>query len=305
MASNDDVLHLFTRIRDWVRYAMSEFQKAELFYGHGSDNALDEAVYLILHALNLPLDLPSHLFESVLTLQERKRIHQIILKRIKTRLPSAYLTQESFFMGLPFFVDQRVLIPRSPIAELIEKQFYPWMEDSQNVKNILDLCTGSGCIAVASAYSFPDAKIIGSDISKDALEVAKINIDKHQKSSQIKLIHSDLFDAIPTQKFDVILSNPPYVNKEDMESLPKEYHHEPQLALKAGKNGLDVIHRLLSQAINYLSENGILIVEVGNSANALIQAYPDIEFTWPAFEHGDSEVFILTWNDVKKISSAP
>jgi ribosomal protein L3 glutamine methyltransferase len=294
MNPDDDLLHLFTRIRDWVRYAMSEFQEAQLFYGHGTDNALDEAVYLILHTLNLPLNLPANLFESVLTLQERKKIYAIIHKRIQSRLPAAYLTHESFFMGLPFFVDDRVLIPRSPIAELIEKQFHPWSENPHEVENILDLCTGSGCIAVACAKMFPHANIVGTDISQDALEVAKINLEKHHVSSQIKLIKSDLFDKIPPQKFDVIISNPPYVNKIDMESLPKEYHHEPELALKAGEDGLDIIRKILSTAKKYLSDTGILIVEVGNSAKALMREYPHIEFIWPEFEHGDSEIFIIT-----------
>jgi ribosomal protein L3 glutamine methyltransferase len=196
-------------------------------------------------------------------------------------------------MGLSFYVDERVLIPRSPIAELIENQFSPWIKSNQ-ISNILDLCTGSGCIAIATAQVFPDAEITASDISPDALDVAKINLKKYNLENQITLIQSDVFENISPQKFDIIISNPPYVDQEDMDNLPKEYHHEPASALAAGSDGLDIVKKILSSAKNYLSDQGILIIEVGNSAEALIQQFPNLPFTWLEFERGESEVFLLT-----------
>lgn len=299
--NNNAEIKLFSRIQDWIRFAVSEFHRTGLHFGHGTDNPLDEAVYLILFALNLPADTPQYLFDSVLTTAERNKVFQMIQKRIKTRKPAAYLTNESFFMGLPFYVDSRVLIPRSPVAELIEKQFYPWIA-SEQVNSILDLCTGSGCIATACAHMFPNARIIASDISEDALTVAKINIDNHQKQDQINLIKSDLFQKIPAQRFDIIISNPPYVDKTDMSNLPKEYQHEPELALKAGKDGLKIIRQILSQAKKYLSPHGILIVETGNSYQALIQEFPHLPFTWLEFEKGDSEVFLLTYSELSNLT---
>jgi ribosomal protein L3 glutamine methyltransferase len=286
------ILKQLSRIKDWVRYAMSEFQKAHCYYGHGTDNALDEAVYLILHTLNLPLDLPSHLFDCKLTLQERKEINDILQQRILTRKPAAYLTHESYFMGLPFYVDERVLIPRSPLAELIEKAFYPFIEENK-VEHILDLCTGSGCIAIACAQIFPDANIIASDISTEALSVAKINVDKYHLENQIQSIKSDLFSHIPENSFDVIISNPPYVDKEDMGNLPKEFQYEPKMALEAGVDGLTVIRKILKNAKKYLSPHGILIVETGNSKEALIAEFPEVPFHWLDFEKSESEVFLI------------
>ena len=302
--SEQNYLQIFTTVRDWVRFAMTEFQKANLYYGHGTDNAMDEAVYLILDSLHLPLDLPSHLFDSKLTFEERKNIDQIIQKRIKTRKPSAYLTQESFFMGLSFFVDKRVLIPRSPLAELIEKQFYPWISHQHQVNHILDLCTGSGCIGIACAHIFPKARITATDISPEALEVAQININHYDLNPQIALIQSDGFENLPPQKFDIIISNPPYVDKADMDSLPPEYHHEPRLALAGGRDGLDFIRKILTHAEKYLSPEGILVVETGNSKSALIKEFPDIPFVWLTFEQGEGEVFILTYQELAKSTAA-
>jgi ribosomal protein L3 glutamine methyltransferase len=291
MTANDRLYTLLT-IRDWIRFAVSAFRKNNLFYGHGMDNALDEAVFLILHTLALPHDAPGALYDAVLTMEERQAVETIIYKRIDSRKPAAYLTQEAFFMGLPFYVDERVLIPRSPLAELIQKNFAPWIEE-QRVHRILDLCTGSGCIAVACAQIFPEAHIIAADISPEALEVARINIEKYKLASQITLIESNVFDAIPAQKFDIIISNPPYVDKSDMENLPPEYHHEPRLALAAGSDGLEVIKKILTNSTKYLSKHGLLVVEAGNSAAALVQQFPQLPFTWLEFEQGDSEVFLI------------
>lgn len=295
--SNPEAIKTLSRIKDWVRFAMTEFQKANVYFGHGTDNALDEAVYLVLHALNLPLDCPSYLFDSLLTLHEKKEIFKLLQKRLKTRKPMPYLTHESYFMGLPFYVDERVLIPRSPVAELIEKSFYPWIAQNE-VNRILDLCTGSGCIAIACAQMFPEAEVFASDISQDALAVAKINVEKYHLSHQLKLIKSDLFAKMPAQKFDIIISNPPYVDKEDMAHLPPEYHHEPKLALEAGKDGLNLVRKILKTAKNYLSPHGVLIVEVGNSKAALIAQFPKLPFHWLEFEKGESEVFLLTYEEL-------
>jgi len=297
-----DRLQTLATIRDWIRYAVSEFRKNNVFYGHGTDNALDEAVALILQTLHLPYDTPATLYDAVLTFEERETVDHIIIQRRDQKIPVAYLTHEAFFMGLSFYVDERVLIPRSPIAELIQKEFSPWIE-AQHVSNILDLCTGSGCIAIACAEIFPDAHITASDISPDALDVAKINTQKYHLQDQITLIQSDIFESIPPQKFDIIISNPPYVDKEDMDNLPKEYHHEPITALAAGSDGLDIIKKILIQAKNYLSDHGILIVETGNSAEALISQFPHIPFTWLEFEHGDSEVLLLTREQLQLITS--
>jgi len=296
-----DRLETLTTIRDWIRFAVSEFRKNNLFYGHGTDNALDEAVSLIFHTLHLPYDAPPALYDAVLTLEERKAVDDIITQRRDKKIPVAYLTHEAFFMGLPFYVDERVLIPRSPIAELIQRQFSPWM-DAHPVSNILDLCTGSGCIAIACAQIFPEAHITASDISSDALDVARVNLEKYQLQNQIKLVQSDVFESINPQKFDVIISNPPYVDKSDMDSLFKEYRHEPVIALAAGQDGLDIIKKILSSAKNYLSDHGILIIEAGNSAEALISQFPGLPFTWLEFERGESEVFLLTAKQLNRLN---
>jgi len=283
-----------------VNEAIKRFTAANLVFGHGTDNARDEAIYLILHTLQLSLDTPIDSIKDTLTPQQEKNIEAIITKRIETRLPAAYLTHEAFFMGLPFYVDERVLIPRSPMAEIIQQKFEPWILE-KNIHAVLDLCTGSGCIAIAMAMAMPGVDVVASDISKDALTVAEINLRKYQLENQIKLYESDLFDNIPSQKkqkFDVIISNPPYVDREDMESLPKEYFHEPELALTGGEDGLVLVKKILKHAKNYLSDHGILIVEVGNSAEALMRQFPKVPFIWLEFEHGEAEVFLLAKEDI-------
>lgn len=279
-------------IRDFLRWSVSRFNEAGLYYGHGTDNAWDEAVALILHTLFLPHHINPAILDAHLTLHEREQLYKVIRRRIDERIPTAYLTKESWFADLPFYIDERVLIPRSPIAELITHRFEPWVE--HEVETILDLCTGSGCIAVACANVFPECIIDASDISADALAVAKINILRHEVEDQIQLFQSDLFKKLPPKKYDIIVSNPPYVNELEMAELPAEFHHEPTLGLQAGTEGLDIVINILREAQNYLKPQGILIVEVGNSEHALVEKFPDIPFTWLEFKMGGGGVFLLT-----------
>jgi len=286
-------------IRDFIRYAISSFQKAGIYYGHGADNAWDEACYLIYHSLHLPHNLGAAVYDTRLLAHEKEAIDQLIQKRIQDRLPLAYLTHEAWFAGHPYYIDERVLVPRSPIAELIEHQFQPWIEVSQ-VKNILDLCTGSGCIAIACAQAFPEAQVDATDISADALAVAKMNTLRHHVEDQVTLYEADLFPAVKNKKYDLIVSNPPYVSPQEMQELPIEYRHEPEIGLVAGAQGLEFAIRILEQAANYLQPKGLLIVEVGNSEAALIKKFPKIPFTWLEFERGEGGVFMLTTEQVKK-----
>jgi ribosomal protein L3 glutamine methyltransferase len=299
LAANEALAELQT-IRDMLRWSVTQFYQANLFYGHGTDNAWDEAVTIVLSALHLPHDINPQVLDAKLSRREREEITQFITRRINEKIPAAYLTQRAYFAGLPFYVDERVIIPRSAIAELIEQQFTPWID---NVSHILDLCTGSGCIAIACAHAFPNAAIDAVDISSDALAVAKINVDRHHVNKQVNLIQSDLFQNVPIKKYDIIVSNPPYVNAEEMESLPDEYRHEPSQALAAGADGLEIVVRILKEAKKYLSEKGILIIEVGNSEKALSEKYPTVPFTWLEFERGDGGVFLLTRETLEIIHS--
>ncbi|MBD3669953.1 MAG: 50S ribosomal protein L3 N(5)-glutamine methyltransferase [Gammaproteobacteria bacterium] len=280
-------------IRDHIRWGTSLFSQARLFYGHGTVNALDEAAYLVLHALHLPPDFPDSYLDTRLTDTERQAVVSLLKKRVETRQPAPYLTNEAWFMGMPFYVDERVLIPRSPIAELIEQGFEPWT-DPDGVARILDLCTGSGCIAIACAAAFPDAEVDASELSQEALAVAEINVERHQMEEQIRLVQGDLFANLERERYDIIVSNPPYVDAEDMEGLPNEYLHEPELALAAGFDGLDIVRRMLAEGSEHLNPGGIMVVEVGNSQPALELAYPEVEFTWLEFERGGHGVFLLT-----------
>lgn len=286
-------------IRDFIRYATSRFNEAGLYFGHGTDNAWDESIALILKTLHLPHDIHPAVLDARLTLPERDQLLKLIDKRVNERIPVPYLTREAWFAGLSYYVDERVLIPRSPIAELIEKHFKPWI-NSNDVKHILDLCTGSACIAIACAKAFPDAEVDACDISDDALAVAKINVSRHQVEDQVHLFKSDLFAGLPGHKYDIIVSNPPYVSLEEMDALPSEYLHEPKLGLAAGTQGLDFANRILRDAISFLSPDGILVVEVGNSEVALEEHFPNVPFTWQEFERGNGGVFILTAHELSE-----
>lgn len=290
--ADEAIVELYT-LRDMLRWIVSQFYAANLFFGHGTDNAWDEAVAIVLYALHLPPDITSQILDARLTTNERRKIVRLVLRRIKERIPSAYITHEAWFAGLPFFVDERVLIPRSPIAELIEQHFSPWIADEQ-ISRILDLGTGSGCIAIACALTFPEVKVDAADVSPAALEVAKLNVDKHNVGEQIRLVQSDLFAELQHEKYDIIISNPPYVSTQEVAELPEEYHHEPILGLVAGKEGLDFAIKILNEAAKHLTDNGILIVEVGNSEHSLVEKYPQIPFTWLEFQRGGGGVFLLT-----------
>ena len=297
-----EALQALTTIRDFIRWGSSEFNRQQLEFGHGFVDAIDEARYLTLHALSLPTDCPESLYDSVLTEAERARVFECLEQRYQQRLPAAYIARESWFCGLRFYVDERVLIPRSPMAELIAGHFEPWI-DSHRVHRILDLGTGSGCIAIAAQYAFPEAEVSASDVSADALEVAAMNLEQHDLADHLRLYQSDLFDAIPAQKFDVILSNPPYVDAEDMGALGEEFRHEPELGLAAGADGLQIVDRILAEAGNYLDENGIIFIEVGNSQGAMQQKYDFLPMTWVDFEYGGSGVCCIRAEDLQSQQS--
>ncbi|BFM15353.1 50S ribosomal protein L3 N(5)-glutamine methyltransferase [Maricurvus nonylphenolicus] len=279
-------------IRDYIRWGATRFSAAGVFFGHGTDNAWDEASHLVLSTLHLPWDSSPDLLNARLTLEERKHVINLIERRISERIPAPYLTGEAWYAGMPFYVDERVLVPRSPIIELIEQQFQPWLANYPS--RILDLCCGSGCIGIVCAAEFMDSEVVVSDISADALAVAQSNIERHHLTDQVHAVESDLFANLQGERFDLIVSNPPYVNEEDLAAMPAEFHAEPEIALGSGSDGLDFTRRLLAQARNHLTEQGLLIVEVGNSWPALEAAYPDVPFTWLEFERGGHGVFALT-----------
>lgn len=286
---------LFT-LRDFIRWGASEFNAAKLYFGHGTDNAWDEAEQLVLHAVHLQPPLADEWLGARLTMVERQAVTANLQRRVNERIPAAYITGQAWFAGLPFVVDERVLVPRSPIGELIQKQFEPWLR--RDPAQILDLCTGSGCIGIACAYAFPDAEVQLSDISYDALEVAEENIHEHGVQDRVFAMQSDLFANLAGQQFDLIVSNPPYVDEDDLASMPQEYHAEPAIGLGSGVDGLDFTRRLLQEAAEYLTDEGVLIVEVGNSWPALAAAYPELPFTWIEFERGGHGVFMLTKTDL-------
>lgn len=296
---SDEAVNELVSIQDMIRWATTEFNRAGLFYGHGCDNALDDAKRLIFPSLNLPLCGTDQFYNARLTLRERKMLVELINKRINLRIPVAYLTNTAWFAGLEFYVDERTLVPRSPFAELISDGFKPWL--TTEPERILDLCTGSGCIAIACAYAFPDAEVDAVDISDDALEVAEINIQGHGLEQQVIPMLSDLFSGVENEKYDLIVSNPPYVDAEDMANLPDEFKHEPELGLACGFDGLDLVRKMLNQAGDMLKNNGLLFVEVGNSQIHLQQAYPEIPFEWITFKSGGHGVFVLTKEQLDNI----
>ena len=264
----------------------------DIYFGHGTDSAWDEAVSILSYVLDFPPNADRSLMTNILTNDQAIRIRSLFGRRVEERLPAPYITGQAWFCGLPFMVDERVIIPRSPIAALITNYFEPWLPF--NPGRILDLCTGGGCIGISCAYGFDDAEVVLSDISADAVAVANINIQNHRLEGRVVAIQSDLFEGLKGQRFDLIISNPPYVDLEDLASMPAEFRHEPELALASGHDGLDFTRRLLQEATEYLSEDGVLIVEVGNSCVALERAFPSIPFFWFDFDEGDGGVFMLT-----------
>jgi ribosomal protein L3 glutamine methyltransferase len=283
---------LFT-VRDYIRYAVSRFNGAQLFFGHGSDNAWDEAVYLTLHTLSLPLDRLEPFLDARLLPHEREALLDIYARRCQDRLPAAYLTNEAWLGEHRFYVDDRVIVPRSFIAELLDEQLTPWIEDPWAVESALDLCTGSGCLAILTALAFPNAEVAAVDLSEDALAVAERNVADYHLTERVELIQSDAFAKLAGRKFDLIVSNPPYVNAESVAALPPEYLHEPELALGSGEDGLDFTRIILREAKKHLTENGILIVEIGHNRDELEAAYPTLPFTWLDTAAGDEFVFLL------------
>ncbi len=288
-----EVITSLSSIRDYIRWAASRLTKTGVFFGHGSVTAIDEAAALVLHTIHQPYNLSDWYLDAVLTMEERQDVIDIIDRRINERKPSAYLTHEAVFAGLAFYVDERVLVPRSPIAELIEQRFSPWVDEDQ-VSRILDLCTGSACIAIACAYAFPKALVDAVDLSSDALAVAVLNVEQHAVADSVVLFQSDLFEQLPPAQYDIIVSNPPYVSLAEWEQLPEEYHAEPELGFKAGVSGLEIVLRILVDADRYLTGQGVLIVEVGSSAEPLQASFPDVPFYWLDFERGGDGVFLLT-----------
>ena len=283
---------LFT-VRDYIRYAVSRFNAAGLFFGHGSDNAWDEAVYLTLHTLNLPLDRLEPFLDARLLPHEREQLLDIYTRRCQDRLPAAYLTHEAWLGEHRFYVDDRVIVPRSFIAELLDEQLAPWIDDPWAIESALDLCTGSGCLAILTALAFPNAEVAAVDLSPDAIAVAERNVADYSLYDRIELIQSDAFQNLAGRKFDLIVSNPPYVNAESVARLPPEYLHEPELALGSGDDGLDFTRIILREARKHLTDHGILVVEIGHNREALEAAYPTLPFTWLDTAAGDEFVFLL------------
>lgn len=279
-------------IQDMMRWAYSYFNASDLYYGHGYDNAWDEAQQLVLAALYLPADVPEAMYQSRLTLVEKERVIRLIETRLGTRQPVAYLTNSAWFCGSEFYVDERTIVPRSPIGELIMQKFAGLIDHEP--KRILDMCTGSGCIAIACAQQFLEAEVDAVDLSLDALDVAQINIERHGLAERVFPISSDLFNDIPQDKYDLIVTNPPYVDEEDLDDMPQEFHFEPEMSLGSGADGLDITKRILAQAADYLTDNGVLVCEVGNSMVHLIEQFPTVPFNWIEFKNGGLGVFSLT-----------
>lgn len=290
-------------VEQLIREIAQRFESADLSYGHGTDNAIDEAAWLVFAVLDLAHDHAAEQYSHRLTNEQLSAALLLAEQRIKERVPLAYLVNEAWFAGLRFYVDRRVLIPRSPLAEIIGEQFAPWLE-AASVANAVDLGTGSGCIAIALAKAFSDARIDAVDISAEALQVASINIERHDVGDRVVPIRSDFFSELAGRKYDLVVSNPPYVDGQDMQSLPAEYRHEPALGLAAGTDGLDSVSQILHDASRFMTDNGILVCEVGNSQAALEAAYPDVAFVWLDFAHGGSGVFLLTKQDLAPLAGA-
>jgi len=278
-------------VRDFIRWGASEFQRAGLVFGHGTDNALDDAFHLVLWQLRLPFNLPAVYLESTLSESEREAVHALLTRRVLTRKPAPYLTGEAWFAGLPFHVDERVLVPRSPISELIGRQFEPWL--NREPETILDLCAGSGCIGIACAAMFPDARVDLAEINSASMDLIERNIRRHGLETRVRISIGDLFAPIGKQRYDLIVTNPPYVPLTEWEALAPEFHHEPRLALEAGIDGMDIVARILREAPDHLVDDGMLICEIGGSQEEFETRFPGIPVMWPDFENGGDGVFII------------
>ncbi len=282
-------------LRDWLRWAVSRFTEAKLYFGHGCDNAYDEAIWLILHTLHLPHDRLGPFLDARLTQEERRNVHDILHQRIAKRLPAAYLTKEAWLGHYRFHVDARVIVPRSYFANVLEENFAPWIEDPEHIGSALDMCTGSGCLAILMAMTFPNATIDAIDLSPEALAVARQNIAEYGFENRVTPIESNLFDALKTtgKRYDLIISNPPYVTQESMSNLPAEYRHEPVMALAAGDDGLDIVHRLIAESGRHLNPGGLLAVEIGHNRHLVEAAYPELPLTWIDTADGEEKIFII------------
>jgi ribosomal protein L3 glutamine methyltransferase len=285
-------------VRDYLRFAVSRFNQARLFFGHGSNDAYDEAVYLILHTLHLPLDRLEPFIDARLTDSESAEVLNIIRQRVEKRIPAAYLTHQAMLGEFSFYVDERVIVPRSFISELLLAQLSPWIAEPDDVHSVLDLCTGSGCLAILAADAFPNAIVDAADLSPDALAVAERNVADYRLQDRVNLIESDLYTKLDGRRYDLIVSNPPYVDAASVAALPQEYLYEPKMALGSGHDGLDATRIILEQAAQHLNPGGILIVEIGHNRDALEAAYPGLPFTWLDVSAGDQFVFMLHKNDL-------
>lgn len=289
-----EAAHQLHTIRDWLRYAVSRFEEGGIFFGHGTQNSFDEAVWLIMAALHLPHDTLENFYDAVITEAERRKLAQLIERRVTERVPTAYLVREAWLGDFKFYVDERVIVPRSFIAELLREQLTPWVENPEEVTAAADICTGSGCLAILAAYAFPNAEVDAVDISDNALAVAQRNVSDYGLENQVNLIKSDMLAALKGRQYDVILSNPPYVDAPSMEALPQEYRQEPGLALASGEDGLEHTHTLINHAAQHLHPGGLLVVEIGHNRDVLEAAYPHLPFTWLEVNAGDEFVFLLT-----------
>jgi ribosomal protein L3 glutamine methyltransferase len=288
----------FSTVRDLLRFAVSRFNQAELSFGHGSTNAYDEAAYLILHTLHLPLDLLEPFLDARLSAAEIDAVLNVIERRAAERVPAAYITQEAWMHGFRFHVDERVIVPRSFIGELLQDGLQPYVEDPEQVSAVLELCTGSGCLAILAAHAFPNADIDAVDLSAPALEVATRNVTDYKLEDRIALFEGDLYAPLAERRYDVIISNPPYVNAASMQELPAEYKHEPDMALAGGADGMDVVRRIIGDARNWLTENGVLVVEIGNERAHVEAAFGGLDLVWLSTSAGDDNVFLIQAADL-------
>ncbi|WP_321841580.1 50S ribosomal protein L3 N(5)-glutamine methyltransferase [Paraburkholderia bannensis] len=283
----------FSTVRDLLRYGVSRFSAAQLAFGHGSSNAYDEAAYLILHSLHLPLDLLDPFLDARLSSEEIDKVLAVIERRATERVPAAYITQEAWMHGLRFYVDERVIVPRSFIGELLADGLQPYVEDPEQVTAVLELCTGSASLAILAAHAFPNADIDAVDLSAPALEVAKRNVHEHELDARISLFEGDLYAPLAERRYDVIITNPPYVNAGSMEALPPEYRHEPEMALAGGADGMDIVRRIIKDARNWLTDDGVLVVEIGNERENVEAAFGGLDLVWLSTSAGDDQVFLI------------